>query len=263
MRSVRLWSLVSTCTWLAAVGACSSRSIPQKSADSGATAATDASERDTADATADASVDALADVVTDATQFADGGYPILSRFAGKRVLHCGDSFVGGAGGLTRALEQRFRGSSAKFMHDSQTSLFMHEAAQGDYLPKLLGRTNPDVVILTLGANDVFMPHPEYLIPHIEGAVRKLKGKECYWVAPPLWKPDTGVIKTISEHAAPCRFFDVLTDHPGLVIPRRNDGIHPTDEGGELWGGAFWEFLATQPAPEPPPEKPKDGGADAP
>jgi acyl-CoA thioesterase-1 len=209
----------------------------------------------------DASFDAPQDVVTDATQYADGGYPILSRFAGKRVLHCGDSFVGGAGGLTRALEPRFKGSSAKFMHDSQTSLFMHEVAQGDYLTKLLARTNPDVVVLTLGANDVFMPHPEYLIPHIEGTVRKLRGKECYWVAPPLWKADTGVLKTISEHVAPCRYYDVLADRTDLKIPRRNDGIHPTDEGGELWASAFWEFLATQPAPEPPAPKTKDGGGD--
>lgn len=243
-------TLVSTGAWLTLV-ACSTKPAPRPEDAGSVESARDAGELDATDASFDA-----ADVVTDATQYADGGYPILTRFARKRVLHCGDSFVGGAGGLTRALEPRFHGSSAKFMHDSQTSLFMHEVAQGDYLPKLLARTNPDVVILTLGANDVFMPHPEYLIPHIEGAVKKLKGKECYWVAPPLWKPDTGVVKTISEHAAPCRFYDVLGDHPDLKIPRRNDGIHPTDEGGELWAAAFWEFLATQPTTQAPGE---DGG----
>jgi len=258
MRKSVAASLLGSCFWFALVGACSTKSSAPKVEDAGSTEVVVEAGQDVVDASFDGT-----DASFDATQFADGGYPILSRLAGKRVLHCGDSFVGGGGGLTHALEARFHGSSAKFMHDSQTSLFIRETASGDYLPKLLLHTNPDIVILTLGANDVFMPHPEYLIPQVESTVRKLKGKECYWVAPPLWKADTGVVKMISEHAAPCRFYDVLADHPDLKIPRRNDGIHPTDEGGEIWANAFWDFLLTQPAYEPPAKKSADdAGTDA-
>ena len=91
MRAVRLRALLwGTCGWIAAVGACSTRSTPAPPADAGAFAVSDASVE-----AADASGDSPADIVTDATQFADGGYPILSRFAGKRVLHCGEQRLAG------------------------------------------------------------------------------------------------------------------------------------------------------------------------
>jgi acyl-CoA thioesterase-1 len=198
------------------------------------------------------------DAAPDATKFADGGIAILERFSGKRILHCGDSFVGGGGGLHRGIETRFRASGAKMSSDTQVSLFMHEVGQGEYIQKLVTRSYPDVIVLTLGANDVFMPHPEYLIPHVESIAKKAaKDKRaCYWVTPPVWKPDgdaaafeasaKGVLKVIAEHAAPCKVFDVTTMRPDLVIPRRNDGIHPTDEGGEIWAAAFWEFLINEP-----------------
>lgn len=161
-------------------------------------------------------------------------------FAGKTVLHVGDSMVGGSGGLTRALEAKFAAAGARFTRETSVS---ESIASFDLKGKpsaLVASTKADVVILTLGANDVFLPHPEVLAKHVARIAQRIGTRECWWMAPPLWKPDTGVVAVIEAHAAPCRFFDAS----GLSLPRASDGIHPTDKGGAIWADAFWDFVQT-------------------
>ena len=85
----------------------------------------------------------------------------------------------------------------------------------------------------------FFAKPEYLTPVLHRIVKKIGNRECYWVAPALWKPDqTGYIEGLRAQVGPCKFFDSTK----VNIARAGDHIHPTDEGGEAWGEAFWEFF---------------------
>ncbi len=147
--------------------------------------------------------------------------------------------VGGNGGLARALEAKFKPFGTKYVRDWRVAT-VQTFDYADYFGKLLDRHHPDLVILNLGANDVFVPFPAALAHFVERIARKASsdGRVCYWITPPLWKPpDTGIVAVIKEHAIGCRVFDSST----LALPKWNDGIHPTNEGGAIWAEKFWAF----------------------
>jgi lysophospholipase L1-like esterase len=178
----------------------------------------------------DAHIDALREASVDAFVA-----PIPPKHY-KTVVHTGDSMVGG--GLCKALAPRFKAEGTKFVRDVWESASISAFDDSDRLPTLMKHHNPDLVLLTLGANDVFNDHPEYMAKHIESIVKKVGHRDCIWIGPPLWKPDKGLVETIRKHAAPCRFYD--SQH--LVLQRAGDGIHPTDKGGEAWADGFWPFF---------------------
>ncbi len=160
------------------------------------------------------------------------------------VVHTGDSMVGG--GLCKALAPKFKSEGTKFVRDVWESASIIAFAESDRIPKLMKKYDPDLVLLTLGANDVFDKHPEFMIRHIESIVKKVGKRDCYWIGPPLWKGDAGLVDVIREHAAPCKFFD----SSGLTLQRAGDGIHPTEKGGAVWADRFWEFFKASPPTEP-------------
>lgn len=163
--------------------------------------------------------------------------PVPKKYA--RVLHTGDSMVGG--GLARALGPKFEADGTKYHRDVIESGTIHEFAQNDHLPKLLASFKPDLVLLTLGANHIpnsVDPEKE-LGPYLPKLLKRVAGIDCYWIAPPIWKPSQAKFNQwLSEHVAPCRFYDASQ----LEIARRPDKIHPNEKGGEVWADDFWKFF---------------------
>jgi hypothetical protein len=157
----------------------------------------------------------------------------------KTVVHTGDSMVGG--GLCKALAPMFKEEGTKFVRDVWESASIAAFDESDRIPTLMKKYNPDLVLLTLGANDVFNDHPEYAVKHIESIVKKVGHRDCIWIGPPLWKKDKGLVDILRDHVAPCRFYD--SQH--LTLQRAGDGIHPTEKGGEVWADAFWKFFNNQ------------------
>ncbi len=187
----------------------------------------------------DAAPDASED---DASAPSDAGAPAkTTRRHYRSVLHLGDSMVGFRGGLTRALENRFQDGGTRFYSSSLTSAGIASFDESDHMEKLLARLNPEMVIVTLGMNNVTYPHPEVLRHNIVSIVKKISPRDCYWIGPPAWKPDAALVKVLSESTAPCTFFD-STD---LKLERQTDGIHPTERGGEVWAEAFWLFYSAR------------------
>ena len=175
----------------------------------------------------------------EASQPADGGAadarPERRRY--RSVLHLGDSMVGFRGGLTRALENRFQDAGTRFYSNSLTSAGITSFDESDHLQKLLKRLNPEMVIVTLGMNNVTYPHPEALSHHIVSIVKKIAPRDCYWIGPPAWKPDAALVNVLAQSTPPCVFFDSTS----LELERQSDGIHPTERGAEVWAQAFWRF----------------------
>lgn len=164
--------------------------------------------------------------------------PAPARKKYARVLQTGDSMVGG--GLSLALRPMFEADGAKYYRDVIESGTIHEFAQNDHLPKLLATVKPDLVLLTLGANHV--PHSvdpdKELGPYLPKLLKRVAGIDCYWIAPPLWKPSQAKFNEwLKEHVAPCRFYDGSS----LDIARRPDKIHPNEKGGAVWAEDFWKF----------------------
>jgi lysophospholipase L1-like esterase len=164
--------------------------------------------------------------------------PFTARY--KVVLHTGDSMVGG--GLCRALKPRFAEEGTRFVRDVWESGSIEDFSKSDRIPKLIEKNHPDLVLLSLGANDVYGPVTDYLTKAVEkvsALTQKGGPRDCIWIGPPIWKSRFKVtVDAIREHAAPCVFFD-STD---IEMHRKEDKIHPDEKGGEEWAAAFWTFF---------------------
>ena len=179
----------------------------------------------------------------------DAGAPPAPLHHGpyKVVLHIGDSTVGYMGGLEKALEKRLKAEGTKrFVFEAVTSASVANFDESKQFRGLLAQYKPDLVILTLGANDVFLPRPDVLASNVTKIAKRASVVDCVWIGPPTWKKDTGIVDVIRDHSAPCRFFDSSL----LTLKRRSDGIHPTDEGGETWAALFWPFFKGEPVTAP-------------
>ena len=158
----------------------------------------------------------------------------------RTVLQTGDSMVGG--GLCRALQPRFAAEGTRFVRDVWESGSIEDFGDSDRLPKLLAKHDPDLVLLTMGANDVGGNVTPYLARKIEkvAALTQTGGpRDCIWIGPPRWKVDgRPVVEMLKDHVAPCVFFD-STD---VEMHRKPDRIHPDEKGGDDWAVAFWRFL---------------------
>lgn len=239
MRLVLFFALVVCCSKQPEAVAASQPAMPQPSQTASPVVVLDAAP------TSDGLDAAPAIATADAGPVAPPAPPVP-----KVVLHMGDSMVGGYGGLTKALESKFKPLGSKFVRDWQVSVsiltFDHDKKMGE----LLKQHDPDLFILTLGANDVFVPFPASLAGSVASIARKASagGRRCFWITPPLWKPDTGITEVIKKNAIGCRVFD----SSGLKISRGGDGIHPTDRGGAEWADKFWDYYQSSPgAPAAP------------
>jgi len=153
---------------------------------------------------------------------------------GTRVLIFGDSMV--TSGLGTSLEARVVARGGKFFSVSKGSSTTTSWNEGRELQDLLVLTHPDVVIVVLGANELFVPNPRARIHDIRGIVRRIGARSCLWIGPSPWRPEKGILGVIQETSAPCRFFDSTP----LDIVKGTDGIHPTLQGGRSWADAVWE-----------------------
>ena len=157
---------------------------------------------------------------------------------GTLVIHVGDSFTEAF--FEQNLRPRFAAVGAKYWVKSKTPSYSTEWAGSAVLDQLLW-SKPQLVLITLGANEIEMPDPKV---HA-GAVRALAKKAsqtgtCVWITPPLWKKDTGFLQVIHDNCAPCLFFD--SDEHVSNVERKPDKIHPNEVGGARWAAAFWEWL---------------------
>ncbi len=180
----------------------------------------------------------------------DAGAANLHTF--RRVLHIGDSMVGFKFGLTRALGARFEADGAKFFSIPVTSAGIQSFEKNPDLEDAIKKTRPDLVLITLGANNATSPAPEHYVSAIRKVVKKVglsttSRRRCFWIGPPLWKPDkVGFIDVLAKSTEPCTFFDSSK----LALERMTDGIHPTNKGGEVWAESIHHFLIERMAAEP-------------
>jgi len=159
---------------------------------------------------------------------------------GTLVLHIGDSF---AAALGVELGKRLKAAGVRNALEYKTASYIPNWSFGKDIPSFIAKYQPDLVLITLGANEIEIPEPQQRAGAIKHLVSELGGRPCVWVAPPLWKPDTGLLKVIQENVAPCRYLD----SNALVhdLPRGRDKIHPNPEGREIWAGIVFDWLAKE------------------
>jgi lysophospholipase L1-like esterase len=185
------------------------------------------------------------------------GQPALPK--GTLVLHFGDSF---AASLGIPLGKRFKERGLRSALEMKTASFIPDWAFGKEVLRYVAKYNPDLVLITLGGNELEVVNPEQRAGAVKKLISHLGGRPCVWIAPPLWKQDTGLLQVIRDNVAPCRYAD--TNALIKDLPRGPDKIHPTPQGRELWADAMLDWLARERltngarpwALKPEPERPR-------
>jgi lysophospholipase L1-like esterase len=159
---------------------------------------------------------------------------------GSLVLQIGDSF---AAALGVELGKLLKGAGVRSALEYKTASYIPNWSYDGEIPKFVANYRPDLVLITLGANEIEIPKPEVRAKSIRHLVSTLGGLPCVWVAPPLWKPDSGLLKVIRENVAPCRYLD----SNALVheLPRARDKIHPSPEGREIWAKIVFDWISRE------------------
>lgn len=161
---------------------------------------------------------------------------------GTRVLHVGDSFAGALGlPLGKMLEEAGMTSVLKFSDAS----YLTDWAWDGKLQKHIGKYNPDLVVITLGANELEIPDPESRGKTVRKLVEAIGDRPCVWVAIPLWAgPKNGLLDVIARNASPCLFLDTNQLMDVESMPRIRDGIHPTESARKQWAEVVIHWLET-------------------
>jgi lysophospholipase L1-like esterase len=163
---------------------------------------------------------------------------------GTTVLHVGDSF---AGALGVPLNKLLRDAKVRSILKYRTASYIVDWAHREPLRDYLFQYKPDLVLVTLGANELEIEAPERRIPAIEKIVETIGDRPCIWVGIPLWEGATnGLPEIIEKHAAPCRYLDTDTLFPDM--PRARDNIHPTMEARDDWASKVAHWLAQERRP---------------
>ncbi|WP_437737654.1 SGNH/GDSL hydrolase family protein [Sorangium sp. So ce1335] len=169
--------------------------------------------------------------------------PELTVPPNTAVLHIGDSFA--LAGFAQALRPRMDALRVRYAVKAETSSYT--VTWASRMELLVANYQPDLVIISLGANEVENVNPPAHAGAVRRIVKAIGGRPCVWVSPPLWRKDTGIIDVIRTNSAPCRFFDSDALVPG-PIARKKDRIHPNEEGGARWADAFWSWLTAERLP---------------
>ncbi len=164
------------------------------------------------------------------------------------VLHVGDSF---AGALGIPLGKRFKAAGLRSILKQETASYIPGWGSGDKLQGYIWKYNPDLVLVTLGANELGIVEPEQRVRNIRKIVEIIGDRPCVWIATPLWNgKQNGLMDVIRDNVAPCHFMDTNVLIDVEAMPRLSDGIHPTMNAREDWADFVLDWLRTHRSPTP-------------
>jgi hypothetical protein len=165
---------------------------------------------------------------------------------GTKVLHVGDSFAGALGiPLGKLLED----AGVKSILKHKDSSYLTTWAWEPDLEQEIWRYNPDLVVVTLGANELGIADPGQREKTVKKIVDTIGQRPCLWVAIPLWSErHNGLLEVIEKSAAPCVYYDTNREFDTAHMARIHDGIHPTNEARRQWAEAVFGYLLSHRQP---------------
>lgn len=176
-----------------------------------------------------------------------GSGPLPELPKDSRILHIGDSF---AGALGVELNKVLKNAGVKSRLEFETSTYIPTWAYQKKLKDLVSGYNPDLVLISLGANELENPEPDKRAPLIKRIVGAVGERSCVWVAPALWDgAKSTLLDVIKANVAPCVYLDM--NRLVKKMPRAGDKIHPSMATRPDWALATARWLANH-------RKPTDG-----
>ena len=121
-------------------------------------------------------------------------------------------------------------------YGSTTKAWGNTTKLADYITKY----NPTFIIVSLGGNEMFVRDikTRHLEP-LKNILKQIGNIPYQWIAPPNWKPDTGINELLAENIPANRLF-VSKD---LTLARASDKIHPTRVAAYGWFDLIVEWMA--------------------
>ncbi len=222
-----------------AAGAGQGAALPAATSEPAEPAATKAAKTDADKSEANAKASGRASAKDDA----DKPPPPLPK--GTTVLHIGDSF---AGALGIELDKQLKEQGVHGILRYKTASYIPEWAYKGKVREYVRQYKPDLVLITLGANELKIVKPEQRIHAIKKLVSELGGRPCVWVGVPLWSgAHNDLLNVIRDNAKPCRFLDSTRLFPDM--PRVHDHIHPTMNARAEWAKRVIDWLARERVPD--------------
>ena len=154
----------------------------------------------------------------------------------KSVLHLGDSMVPLVANYLRPLVEKTGGRYEIVSTSSSTTLSW---AEGDKLMELLSKHDPELVLISLGSNELFFEDDlEQRGKAVRSIVERVGARPCLWIGPPAWTKTRRFLDVLAKNLGGCRYFDSAV----LKMDRQEDGRHPTWGASHAWAGKVWERL---------------------
>jgi hypothetical protein len=160
---------------------------------------------------------------------------------GTTVLHIGDSF---AGALGIELDKAFKNRGIHGILRYTTSSYIPTWAWDKNLDQYLSDFKPDLVLITLGGNELEIDNPGRRADTIRRLLQRLGDRPCVWIAPPLWKEQhNNLLEVIRQNLGACRYMD--TNALIVHMPRAGDKIHPHMTARKDWAEVVLRWLSRQ------------------
>lgn len=146
----------------------------------------------------------------------------------QSILLIGDSMLEGLNPRMAAYARENGHTLNSVIWYSSTTVYWGNC---DTLRRFIRRFNPTYIIISLGANELFVKD---IAQKREGCLRYILeqiGNIPYlWIGPPNWKEDTGINDMIARNVKPGCYFR----SDGMHFDRAKDGAHPTHASAALW-----------------------------
>ncbi|HEX7997227.1 MAG TPA: SGNH/GDSL hydrolase family protein [Pyrinomonadaceae bacterium] len=170
------------------------------------------------------------------TVWAEGAGAFPVELKGKSVMLVGDSMAEGIG---PHLQKKVEAAGGRFINAQERSSTIVWWQGSGKLRELLLKHRPDIVFIALGSNEIFIEEPHMRAPLIKAMVAELGTRPAFWIGPPCWKPDKGLINVIDENFQESHFYN----SNDLQVARAPDGKHPTAQGYQYWTELIWNWYA--------------------
>lgn len=148
---------------------------------------------------------------------------------GPRVLLIGDSQLEGLSHPVGefCVANGYRHVGSVLWYGSTTTQW----AESDTLDFFLRKFRPDLVLVAIGLNELFVVDMDNRARSIRTILEKIDRQKIrhFWIGPAAWKQDRGIVKVLSDINGPAFYPSQL-----LKLERAKDGRHPSRDGAKVW-----------------------------
>jgi hypothetical protein len=162
----------------------------------------------------------------------------------KYILLCGDS-------MTEQMRFAWEEYAKKNGHRLMTCTWYSSStvawSESNRLSILIKEYKPDIIIFTVGSNELFIPNVEKREKYIKDIILEADTTNIpfVWIGPPNWKDDSGINEIIKKNLGKNRFY--YSGHFRKRLARGKDGAHPTREAAAIWTDSIAIWFSTESA----------------